>query len=160
VPYLIDAGLIEKVQSSKFKVQSTREEISFDYLKQVVALEQERMKRLSEIGELVRFIFVNKLEYDKNLLVWRKMSLEEVKNNLELIYRELEKINEKDFTKNNLEKVLGNLMKEKNIKTGELLWPLRVALTGLKGSPGPFEIGEVLGKEKVLGRIREGIKEI
>ena len=158
VPYLIEAGLIEKVSSIKYQVLSTGEEVGFDYLKKVVALEQERMKKLSEIGELVKFIFVDKLEYDEDLLIWKKMSSEKVKNNLELAYRELEKINEKNFTENNLEKVLRDLMERKGIKTGELLWSLRVSLTGLKGSPGPFEVGGVLGKEKVLERIREGIK--
>ena len=158
VPYLEEAGLIEKVVSSKYQVLSTGEEVDFEYLKKVVALEQERMKKISEIGELVKFVFVDKLEYNKDLLIWKKMSFEEVKNNLELVYRELEKINEKDFEKNNLEKVLRDLMEREGIKTGELLWPLRVALTGLKGSPGPFEVGEVLGKERVLGRIREGIE--
>ncbi|MEA2098270.1 MAG: glutamate--tRNA ligase, partial [Patescibacteria group bacterium] len=78
--------------------------------------------------------------------------------NLELTYNELEKIDEKNFEKDNLEKVLRNLMEQEGIKTGELLWPLRVSLTGLKGSPGPFEVGEVLGKKKVLGRIKSGIK--
>ena len=158
VPYLIKAKLIKKVLSIKYQVLSTDKEISFDYLKKVVALEQERMKKLSEIGELVSFVFVDKLEYDKDLLIWKKMSFEEVKNNLELAYNELEKIDEKNFTKNNLEKVLRDLMEQKEIKTGELLWPLRVSLTGLKGSPGPFEVGEVLGKEKVLGRMEEGME--
>ena len=154
VPYLVEAELIKKVAGIKYRVLSTDEEVNFDYLKKVVALEQERMKKLSEIGESVRFIFVDKLEYEKELLLWKKMSHEEVKNNLELIYQELEKINEKDFMKDNLEKVLRNLIEREEIKTGELLWPLRVSLTGLKGSPGPFEIAEVLGKEKVLERIR------
>ncbi|MEA1936783.1 MAG: glutamate--tRNA ligase [Patescibacteria group bacterium] len=177
-PYLIKAGLVEEIPnpklqipnkshnsqftihnsdkeaaSIKYQVLSTGEEISFDYLKKVIALEQERMKKLSEIGELVKFIFVAKLEYDKDLLIWKKTSFEETRNNLELAYRELEKIDEQNFTKNNLEKVLRDLMERERIKTGELLWPLRVSLTGLKGSPGPFEVGEVLGKEKVLGRI-------
>ena len=156
-PYLVEAGLMKKVSSIKYQVSSTGEEISFDYLKKIIALEQERMKKLSEIGELVRFVFVDKLEYDKDLLVWKKMSFEEVRNNLELAYKELEKIDEKDFEKNNLEKVTRNLMEREGIKTGELLWPLRVALTGLKGSPGPFEVGEVLGKEKVLERIEFAI---
>ena len=154
VPYLIEEGLIKKVVSSKYQVLSTNDEVDFDYLKKVVSLEQERMKKLGEIGELVEFVFANKLEYEKDLLIWKKMNFEEVKNNLELAYNELEKIEEKDFEKNNLEKVLRSLMEREGIKTGELLWPLRVALTGLKGSPGPFEVGEVLGKEKVLGRIR------
>lgn len=195
VPYLIDAGLIEKIpnakcqmpnkfQISKFKIQnkscnsqfairnsnevsgiryqvsSAGEEINFEYLKKVVALEQERMKKLSEIGELVKFVFVDKLKYDRELLVWKKMSFKEVKNNLELAYNELKKIAEKDFVKDNLEKVLRDLMEQEGIKAGELLWPLRVALTGLRGSPGPFEVGEVLGREKVLGRIREGIEKL
>ena len=160
VPYLKKAGLIEKIPDTKYQISSTGEKISFDYLKKVIALEQERMKKLSEIGELVKFIFVDRLEYKKELLVWKKMKPEEVKNNLELAYNELEKLDGKNFTKDNLEKVLRKSMEEKNIRTGELLWPLRVALTGLKGSPGPFEVAEVLGKKKVLKRIEEGIKKI
>ena len=170
-PYLINTGLIEEItnsklqitnksQNSKFKIQNSGEFIDFEYLKKVIGLEQERMKKLSEIGESVNFIFVDKLEYEKDLLIWKKMSFEEVKNNLGLVYDELEKIDEKDFTKDNLEKVLRNLMEEKNIKTGELLWPLRVTLTGLKGSPGPFEVGEVLEKKKTLDRIRKGIEKL
>jgi len=158
VPYLVEAGLVEKILNIKYQILSTGEEISFDYLKKVVSLEQERMKKLGEIGELVKFVFVNKLEYSKDLLIWKKMGFEDVKKNLELVYNELEKIGEKDFVKNNLEKVLRSLMEREGIKAGELLWPLRVALTGLKGSPGPFEVGEILGKEKVLGRIKEGIE--
>ena len=160
VPYLVEAKLIKEVLISKYQVLSTGEEVDFEYLKKVIALEQERMKKISEIGELVKFVFADELAYEKDLLIWKKMSSEEVKNNLELAYSELEKIDEKDFTKNNLEKVLRNLMEREEIKTGELLWPLRVSLTGLKGSPGPFEVGEVLGKERVLGRIKEGIKKI
>lgn len=158
VPYLVEAGLIKEVSSIKYQVVSANEKIDFSYLKKVVALEQERMKKLSEIGELVKFVFVDKSEYDKDSLIWKKMSFEEVENNLELVYDELEKITEDNFTKNNLEKVLRALMEREKIKTGELLWPLRVSLTGLKGSPGPFEVGDVLGKKRVLGRIREGIK--
>jgi glutamyl/glutaminyl-tRNA synthetase len=161
VPYLEEAGLIERIMNHELrinlKIQNSGEMVDFEYLKKVIRLEQERIKKLSEIGELVRFIFVDELEYDKKLLVWKKMSFEEVKNNLELVYNELEKVDKNNFVKNNLEKVLRDLMEREGIKTGELLWPLRVALTGLKGSPGPFEVGEVLGKEKVLRRIKFGI---
>ncbi|MCK5084166.1 MAG: glutamate--tRNA ligase [Candidatus Pacebacteria bacterium] len=158
VPYLIETKLIKEVSSIKYQILSTAEEINFDYLKKVVALEQERMKKLSEIGESVKFIFIDKPDYEKELLIWKKMTAEKAKNNLELTYQELEKLDEKDWTKNNLEEVLRKLMEREGIKTGELLWPLRVALTGLKGSPGPFEVGEVLGKEKVLRRIEKGIE--
>jgi nondiscriminating glutamyl-tRNA synthetase len=158
-PYLVEAGLI-KVSSIKYQVLSSGEEIDFSYLKKVIALEQERMKKLSEVGELVKFIFVDELEYEKELLIWKKMSFDDVKNNLKLVYDELAKIDEKDFDKDNLEKVLRDLLENNNIKAGELLWPLRVALTGLKASPNPFEIAEVLGKRKVLERIKKGTKTV
>ena len=36
---------------------------------------------------------------------------------------------------------------------GDFLWPLRVALSGQKESPGPFEIIWVLGKNETLRRL-------
>jgi len=44
---------------------------------------------------------------------------------------------------------------EKTNNRGALLWPLRVALTAKQASAGPFEIAEILGKEKTLERIKE-----
>jgi len=43
------------------------------------------------------------------------------------------------------------------IDRGRVLWPLRVALTGRKASPGPFEVAEILGKEKSLKRLQEAL---
>ncbi len=44
---------------------------------------------------------------------------------------------------------------EKAGDRGKILWPMRAALTGKENSAGPFEIAEVLGKEKTLKRIKE-----
>jgi glutamyl/glutaminyl-tRNA synthetase len=38
---------------------------------------------------------------------------------------------------------------------GKLLWPLRASLSGKKASASPFEIAEILGKQKTLARITE-----
>ena len=43
---------------------------------------------------------------------------------------------------------------EKAGDRGKILWPFRAALTGKKASAGPFEIAEILGKEKTLERIK------
>ncbi|MCD6528244.1 hypothetical protein J7K44_01235, partial [bacterium] len=43
---------------------------------------------------------------------------------------------------------------------GYLLWPFRVALSGKKASAGPFEIAEVLGKEKTIKRLKEAKERI
>jgi len=132
------------------------EKTDFEYAQKVVKLEQKRIKKLSEISEKTEFFFKDELNYEKDLLIWKEMSPEEVKNNLELVKEELEKIG--DFDQKTIESVLMPLA-EKHGK-GELLWPLRVSLSGQKNSPGPFEILEVLGKEKALKRIEEGIKKL
>ena len=48
----------------------------------------------------------------------------------------------------------------KKYGTGQLLWPLRVALSGKKASPGPFEIAEILGKNKTLERIQNALTKL
>lgn len=68
----------------------------------------------------------------------------------------LQAVGEKDFTKENLEKVFLERAKEFKDR-GELLWPLRAALSGKKASPGPFEIMDVLGKEKTISRVESAI---
>jgi glutamyl/glutaminyl-tRNA synthetase len=56
-----------------------------------------------------------------------------------------------------LEKKIKDLIEEKKMGAGETLWPFRVALTGLKASPPPFDVAEVLGKEKTLDRVKNAI---
>jgi len=41
---------------------------------------------------------------------------------------------------------------------GKILWPLRVALSGKKASPPPFEIIEIIGKERAIKRIEKAIQ--
>ena len=48
-------------------------------------------------------------------------------------------------------------MEELGWKNGQLLWPLRVALTGTQYSPGAFEMLWTLGKEESIKRINQKI---
>ena len=123
-------------------------------LQKIVALEQPRMKKLSEIGDSTEFFFKDKLEYDPELLKWKDMSGEKLKAILETLEKLLDEIPEEDYTKEKLEKILMPEA-EKIGDRGKLLWPLRVALTGRKASPGPFEVAEILGKKRCLIRIKE-----
>lgn len=175
LPYLIEEGLItpefKEVQYppayggkeivQKYKISEAEEEISLGILQKIVSIYQERLKKLSEISELTDFFFKEKLEYDKGLLRWREITDREIKKSLDRLKKILSKIKTKDFNKENLEKILlpeAEKFREKIRKAGNggyLLWPLRVALSGKKASAGPFEIAEILGKEKTLKRIKE-----
>ena len=46
------------------------------------------------------------------------------------------------------------------IKNGQLLWPLRAALSGQQFSPGAFELAWVLGKDQSIERINLAINKI
>jgi len=130
-------------------------DISVDqtYLEKVVGLAQDRMKKLSDINELTDFIFTEKLVYDQDLLIWKALTLEEVKANLQEIKEMLNKIEDINWNKTYLEAQIIEYIKTNDKKVGDYLWPLRVALTGLKNSPGPFEVADTLGKTKSLERI-------
>jgi len=130
---------------------------SDEYLKNAVSLEQERLKRLEEIGELTEFFFTAKLNYPPKLLIWKNMEKTGLQANLKKLHDSLAKITEKDWQQKKLEKIIMALIKAEEGKVGEYLWPLRVALTGRQGSPGPFAVAEVLGKKMSLDRIKEGI---
>lgn len=139
----------------KIKNKLAGEEINFEYIKQIVELEQERMKKLSEVGELTRFFFEDKLDYSPELLIWKKLTIEEVKENLKQILEQLDKIPNANWTNDSIEEAIISHIQAVGGKIGDYLWPMRVALTGRQASPGPFDVAEVLGKEESLKRIKE-----
>ena len=119
-------------------------------LERIVALEQPRLKKLSEIGERTEYFF-RRPEYDKELLRWKDADNEKIAASLARAEKILAGIGV-DASREHTEKVFLD-----DIGTGDkgfLLWPLRVALSGRKASPGPFEIMEILGVEESLARIR------
>ena len=45
------------------------------------------------------------------------------------------------------------------MKTGQIMWPVRIAISGLQSTPGgATELCALLGKEESLARIRTGIE--
>lgn len=142
LPYLIEAG------------KPVGDE---NLIKKFISLAQDRIKKLADIVELTEFLFAIP-NYDQNLLCWKSLSLTDAKNNLREITFELIKIADADWTKENIEKFIFDWLKSNNKKTGDYLWPLRVSLSGLKNSPGPFEIAWALGKSETLERIEHVIK--
>jgi glutamyl-tRNA synthetase len=81
---------------------------------------------------------------------------EKNKENIMLFAGRLEEL--EDFRKENIEKVCRSLAEEKGIKAAGIIHPARVAITGRTKGAGLFEIMEVLGKKKVLERMRDAGK--
>lgn len=154
LPYFLKTEFIKQESENNFEISETKEEISLKTLEKIVLIYQERLKKLSEISDLTDFFFKKKLNYDKILLKWKEMQDKEIVVSLTKSEKILSKIEKENFNKENLEKILmAEAEKEEN--RGVLLWPLRVALTGKQASASPFEVAEILGKEKTIKRTQE-----
>lgn len=126
-------------------------------VERVVSISQDRLKKLSDISELSFYLFQDELKYESELLIWKTLSLEDVKNNLKEILEVLENVSEADWTKKKLENIVISYLKANDKKNGDYLWPLRVALSGQKNSSSPFELAWALGKEKSVMRIKKSL---
>lgn len=127
------------------------------FLIKIISVEKERMRKLIDFQELTDFFF-QLPDYNAQLLSWQNMSKEKALTNLELLLGTLKEMSEDNFFKTELENKIMPLAEVWG--RGELLWPLRVALSGKQASPGPFEIMGILGKEESLKRIRTAIKKV
>lgn len=119
-------------------------------LERIVALEQPRLKDLSEIGERTDFYFVEP-KYDKELLRWKKMTDGEIINSLDKSINLISNL-KPPLTDGVVQNLFFKEIGDKD--KGAILWPLRAALTGKKASPGPFDIMEILGMKETLRRLK------
>ncbi|HHY64723.1 MAG TPA: glutamate--tRNA ligase [Clostridiaceae bacterium] len=119
-----------------------------------------RTEVLSEIPSKVGF-FNELCDYDLNIYVHKKMkttpeiSLSSLREALPV----LEAIDE--WNETNIHDSLMKLIEKLGIKNGQMLWPIRTAITGWEVTPGgAIEIADILGKSETLRRIRIGIEHL
>ncbi len=136
----------------------SEDEINFrkDWLIKALTLEKERVNTLVQLAESIGFLLKTP-EYQKELLVWKKGSLEEVKSILPELKELLNNFSVQSYEAKNLQEKIGDWVTQKGYSNGSVLWPMRVALSGMEKSPPPFEIAEVLGKEETLKRLEQAI---
>ncbi len=92
--------------------------------------------------------------YDPNLLVWKKSPKEATEIILQELFDIMQTIPEWEYTAKHLETFLITWIDTNKKGRGDVLWPLRVALTGREHSPAPFAIASVIGKSDVLRRLQ------
>lgn len=162
LPYLIRSGLIEE-RSGKYVSKMNNEELSKEFISNTISIYQERLSKLSEISDLTSYFYVDIPEYDKKILIWKEMTQDDLRISLDKLYEILSKIEDTEWNRGKIQEILENEFQANGSvikKRGYLLWPLRVALSGKEASAGPFEIAEILGKEKTLKRIQNAKNKI
>lgn len=121
---------------------------------------QPRVDVLSQIPEKVDF-FLELPDYDISLYTHKKMKTtpELALENLIKTQPVLEGLS--DWNEETLHETLLGLAKEWEVKNGQVLWPVRVALAGKEVTPGgAIEIAAILGKEESMRRISVGIEKL
>lgn len=121
----------------------------WEKFEKLAPLVQERTKLLTDIGEQVRFLFVDQPEIDHE--AWGKVMVPETAQVLDSAIKGLRDL--ADFDHESIEASLRAMLDELGLNARKGLQPLRVAITGSTVSPPLFESMAVLGRDKVLARL-------
>lgn len=143
---IIKPMLENKLNSGLTELAQTR------ILKGMNGLKQ-RAKLITELADSALFYAVDHISHftDK-----AQESLNpEGKQTIHSITTELEKTG--NWQHDNIEMVLREFSEKSGIKLGNLMAPLRAAITGSHNSPSMFEAMEILGKEETLHRLKAAI---
>jgi len=114
------------------------------------------IKIMLEAGELDCFSKSKTPEYSKEKLIYKNSSPEKIASNLKLAITALGGLGEENFTTENVKSALMKIADTLESR-GELLHPVRYALSGKEKSPDPFIIASIIGKNETLSRLQKAI---
>jgi glutamyl-tRNA synthetase len=126
-----------------------------DLVKAIAPLIKERLVTLDEVVEWTKFFFDDFLPVNDDL-VGKNMSKDESLTVLMKSDTILQKA--QPFSLHNYEQELRTMVESSGFNTGQVFGILRMAVTGQKVSPPLLESMEILGKTKVLDRIKSAIQ--
>ena len=124
----------------------------------VAAILQARCEKLTDIPEKIGF-FDALPSYETDLYIHKKSKTDKdiSLTMLKLAYQALEKLS--DWNNETVHNVFIHMAESLGIKNATLMWPVRIAVSGLAVTPGgAVEICSILGKNETLKRIATGIK--
>ena len=123
-------------------------------------LMQSRTEVFNQIPGMVSFL-ADMPEYDVELYTHKKMKTNPAValSSLEMIRPVLEGI--ADWSEPVIHDTVMAAIAEAGLKNGAVLWPLRIAISGLASTPGgAVEIAWLLGKEETLRRLDQGLEKL
>ena len=132
----------------------------YKMLAKIEPLLRDRIEKFSDIATLFEQgeldYFFKEPACEPSMMVWKALKdtpdgLEVTKGYLTKVIEILEPMTEESWNYDGIKNALMPYAEE--VGKGNVLWPLRVALSGREKSPDPFELASILGKETVLKRI-------
>ncbi len=132
--------------------------------KELVPVILERISKWSDVetvmGEFT-YLFYKMGYSNQELPIWKELKdnpekIDKTLKYLEKVLELLELIDEKKWNYEILKNSVWNYAGSEG--RGNVLWPMRIALSGQEKSPDPFKLAEILGKITTLERIEKLIK--
>ncbi len=124
------------------------------YFHAVLELMGERIHVWSDITKQAAFFFKDDYAYDEKA-VKKRLKKDGAMQRLRDLKERFAGVT--PFKADGLETALTELAAELEIKTGQLIHPVRVAVSGMAIGPGLYDMLELLGRERVLKRIERTI---
>jgi len=129
-------------------------------IKKIIPIIVERISKFGDIEQMVNNgeldFFYKKPEYQKEKLIYKDTVASKILENLIEVVETLKMTEEQEYTKENIKIILLELA-EKLENRGQILHPVRFALSGLDKSPDPFILAEILGKKETIDRLNIAI---
>ena len=131
--------------------------VNSDLCKRLIPVVRDKISKLTDISQLfgqggeLGFI-QNVSDYDIAMILWKKNPDREVtRKHLQKSRAQIAGIPTAEFTMENIKDAIWKYAEEHG--KGDVLWPLRVALTGQEKSPDPFVSAFLIGQTESLKRI-------
>jgi glutamyl-tRNA synthetase len=121
-----------------------------EYLLKVLEIVKEKIKLFKDVPEWIGYFFTEEYPFDPEV-VEKTLKKPGALDRLSLLSAKY--AGEEDWSAKNLERVLKEFGAEIGCKTGELVHPVRVAVSGRSVGPSLYHMLEVMGKPRVLQRI-------
>jgi glutamyl-tRNA synthetase len=125
------------------------------YLLAVLKIVQEKIKLLKDVPEWIGHFFTEDYEYDPEAVA-KTFARPEVMQRLAKLSETYRSLSAWDAQ--TLENALKTLAASIPCKTGELIHPARLAVSGSSIGPSLYHMLEVMGRERVLGRLARTIE--
>ena len=129
-----------------------------ELIEKIAPLVQERMRTLDEAVDMARFFFKEEISVETGDLIGKKMTAAESANALEKTLEVIQSLSNLEHEP--LEQALRDLADELGLKAGQLFGILRMAVTGQRVSPPLIESMSIVGREKVLERVRKAAQQL
>jgi glutamyl-tRNA synthetase len=133
---------------------------SDDEILALVPLIQERLPVLGAIGDLVGFLFVDRLAVEPALLVPKRWDATTTRAGLIAAREVIANVGSVTFEADELEPPLRALAEARGWKAGDLFMAIRVAVTGRTATPPLFDTLVALGPERTLARLDSAVAQL